>query len=147
MGKVAEVRRPAPARIAAVAAAALPGNPPPHSEHFADWREAVIQVESVVKGALPGGAPAAAGAAAPPTTTVVLFPASKDVMWYKAPKFQAGQEGTYLLHRDQVRNPAIAAMTAGPAGTPPAFTALQPGDALPKAQAAAIRQLVQGAQP
>src|SRR5262245_63783388 len=57
----------------------------PITEHEPKWREAILQVDEVLKGAPPG------------RRLVVKFPASSDVMWYGAPQLQAGQEGFLLL--------------------------------------------------
>ena len=84
-GKVVAVRLPgdsAPGRKRARAEA-----PGPISAHDPEWREAVIEVDKVHKGALKK------------KQVVVRFPASSDVMWLGAPKFQAGQEGYFMLHR------------------------------------------------
>jgi hypothetical protein len=61
------------------------------SEHDPDWHEAEIRIESVEKGHLTGH------------TIVVLFPNSDDVMWQSAPKFKQGQQGIWLLHRNQTK--------------------------------------------
>ncbi len=65
------------------------------SEHDPDWYEANITFESVEKGHLPGH------------TVTVLFPHSDDVMWQDAPKFKEGQQGIWLLHRNQMALPGI----------------------------------------
>jgi hypothetical protein len=69
----------------------------PHigSEHDPDWYEAEITVSSVVKGHLPSH------------TVTVLFPHSDDPMWQGAPKFKEGQQGIWLLHRNQMNLPGI----------------------------------------
>jgi len=124
-GRVAQVRTPERA-----AAAAVPGMPGPVSEHDPKWMEAVLDVESVLSGSTPE----------PPV--VVLFPASIDVMWVNAPKFHAGQEATWLLHTDQV--PEAAPVPESVAAVFPAvYTALEPGDVLPKEQADRLRGLIE----
>ncbi len=69
----------------------------PHigSEHDPDWYEAELTISSVVKGHLPGH------------TVTVLFPHSEDPMWQGAPKFKEGQQGIWLLHRNQMSLPGI----------------------------------------
>ncbi|HEV2705481.1 MAG TPA: hypothetical protein VGV59_06125 [Pyrinomonadaceae bacterium] len=57
------------------------------TEHEPDWWEAVIEVETVMKGTLQS------------RSVVVLYANSNDVMWYGAPKFARGQRGVFLLHR------------------------------------------------
>src|SRR5437773_3713160 len=84
-GKVVAVRLPgdsAPGQKRAGAKA-----PGPISEHDPKWREAVIQVDEVHKGAHKK------------KQVVVRFPASSDVMWHGAPKFHPGQQGYFLLHK------------------------------------------------
>jgi hypothetical protein len=123
-GRVAQVRTPEQVATAA------PGMPGPVSEHDPMWREAVLDVESVLTGPTPQ----------PPV--VVLFPASIDVMWVNAPKFHAGQEATLILHTDQV--PEAAPLPATVAAVfPSVYTALEPGDVLPKDQAAQLRGLIE----
>jgi hypothetical protein len=82
-GKVLSVRLP-------TAGVAVAGGPAPHKlikEHDPEWREAVIEIESVVKGSHPE------------QQLVVQYPASTDIAWYKAPKLQPGDEGVLLLHK------------------------------------------------
>jgi hypothetical protein len=84
-GKVVAVRLPgdsAPGRKRASA-----GSPEPITEHDPKWREAVIQVDQVYKGAHKK------------KQVVIRFPASSDVMWHGAPKFHAGQSGYFMLHK------------------------------------------------
>jgi len=81
-GRVTEVRLPAGSARRSTSGNAAP----PISEHAPAWREAVIQVHDVRKGAAPG------------KQIVVRFPASTDVRWAAVPKLQTGQEGLFLLH-------------------------------------------------
>ena len=96
------------------------------SEHAPMWQEAVIDVDETHKGR------------GRPKQVVVRFPSSTDVRWYQAPKFHAGQEGVFLLHKRQV--PAAAVKTASLAALRPAeYTALHPGDFQPLEQLPQIR--------
>ncbi len=61
--------------------------PGPITEHDPKWREAIIQVDEVLKGTHKK------------KQVVVRFPASNDVMWHEVPKFQAGQQGYFILHK------------------------------------------------
>jgi hypothetical protein len=91
------------------------------SEHDPDWWEAVVQIESVVKGQINE------------PSLVVLFPSSRDVMWESAPKFREGDEGTWVLRREKMR------------GLPPTheyFTALNARDFHSKDQLDRVRRLV-----
>lgn len=69
------------------AARATGAEPNTVSEHSPRWREAVVDVDEVTKGRVPG------------KQIVVRFPSSTDVRWARAPKFRAGQQGVFLLHR------------------------------------------------
>jgi hypothetical protein len=117
-GRVAQVRA-----AGEQVAAAVPNMPGPLSEHDPRLMEAVLDVDSVLKGTLP------------PPPVVVVFSASIDVMWVNAPKFHAGQEATWLLRATQPPGAAAAAF-------PAVYTALEPGDVLPKEQAERVRGLV-----
>jgi len=91
------------------------------AEHDAGWEEAVIQIESVLKGQINE------------QSIVILFPSSGDVMWKSAPKFREGEEGTWVLRRERMR------------GLPPTeeyFTALNPRDFHSKDQLDRIKRLV-----
>lgn len=135
VGKVTAVR-PVPAPAVAAAAAALTGGASPRvSEHDPDWHEAVVQVASVEKGQL-------AAAAAAANTVTVVFPASKDVLWYQAPKFQMGQEGTFLLHKTPTNRAVAAMVTARSADQPATYSAPEPADVQPADQAARVRSLL-----
>jgi hypothetical protein len=69
----------------------------PHlrTEHDPDWYEARILVESVLKGQVRG------------REVTVLFANSQDPQWYDSPKFREGQQGIWVLHRNQLRLPGI----------------------------------------
>jgi len=62
----------------------------PLSEHDPLWAKAKVGVSRVLKGDLQGH------------EVEVFFPTSIDHLWYKAPKFQMGQRGTWLLHFAEV---------------------------------------------
>ena len=57
------------------------------TEHDPEWREAEIQVERVLKGQVQAN------------SVRLLFANSKDVVWYRAPKFSVGTEGVWLLRQ------------------------------------------------
>jgi len=103
------------------------GAPPARiTEHDPEWREAVIQVDSAIKGA------------APNSRLVVRFPASRDVQWVYAPKLTVGQEGTFILKRDEVSG-APKARLAGAEVQP--YTALSPQDVMSRADGARALRL------
>ena len=88
-GKVVTVRIPANAGASRQRSTKTPA---PITEHDPVWREAVIQVNEVLKGEKK-------------TKQVkVRFPDSSDVMFHGAPKFEAGQEGYFMLHKGEAMN-------------------------------------------
>lgn len=97
------------------------------SEHNPDWQEAVINVQSTLKGS-------------PDMKEVVVrFPASRDVMWAGYPKFKEGQEGTFLLQRDRVSAAPTAMLNSKSVN---AYVATSPNDVLSSADAAKIKSLI-----
>jgi hypothetical protein len=135
-GRVIEVRapkiKPAPARLAAAAAPAMPADR--ISEHEPFWQEAVIEVSEVHKGPRQ-------------KRVVVRFPSSTDVQWRKAPKFKKGQAGVWLLHAD---SPAAAAAVPGRArglaapSSGVTYTALDPNDFHPPSVAPVVKAMLPG---
>jgi hypothetical protein len=100
-------------------ATASPNQPPTRiSEHEPVWQDAVIQVDEVHKGELPNG------------EVVIRFPSSSDVLWHRAPKFEAGQSGVFMLHRNEPKavSKGIAAAAVAVAGAAEPYTALDPAD-------------------
>jgi len=93
----------------------------PLSEHNAHWQQAVIQIESVLKGQIND------------RRVVILFPSSSDVMWKSAPKFREGEEGIWVLRREK-----LEAMPP----TQDYLTALDPMDFYFRDQLDRIRRLV-----
>lgn len=104
------------------------------TEHAAVWRQASIAVHAVHKGKLAG------------KRATVHFPASTDVLWYRAPKFHAGQQGFFMLHRDE---PAAARgkLALAPAAGKAVLTALDPADFQPFDQPGGVRAIVDAAAP
>ncbi len=98
----------------------------PHigSEHDPDWYQATILVESVLKGQLPG------------REVTLLFPHSDDVMWRDSPKFTEGEQGIWLLHRNQARLPGIENR----------YTVLNPLDFRPREELNRVQRIVKAIQ-
>ena len=151
-GRVKSVRLPSPqltdigaigAMGAAGAVGAGPGAPPqevkPVSEHDPVMQEAVVEVESVHKGTAGG------------SEMTVLFPSSTDVQWYSAPKFRPGQQGFFMLHKEEKKAAlpgvmgaagAIVSAVVEDALPADAFTALHPADFQPLDRPGGIRNLI-----
>ncbi|HEY0068890.1 MAG TPA: hypothetical protein VGE04_02880 [Chloroflexia bacterium] len=92
-GVVTSVRIPQEARVERLSADSSEEDMELVSEHDPMWREAVIDISDVAKGE------------SSQNSVVVQFPGSTDVRWYKAPKFEAGQEGVFFLHKQQALSP------------------------------------------
>ena len=95
----------------------------PVTEHAPDWWEAVIEVESVEKGRHQG------------KTVSIFFPNSVDVAWSQSPKFKVGQEGVWILQRNQQERGWPIMRIRG-------LTALDPLDFQPRSRAAHVRSLI-----
>lgn len=102
----------------------------PHrvTEHDPDWHDAVIKIESVLKGPKPKK-----------NKLVVRFPQCNDVAWAHAPKFEKNQEGIFFLMKDEVSGAPVALLEGTEVN---AYTCLRPGDWLPKSDAARVRSLL-----
>jgi hypothetical protein len=116
-------------RVETVQAATLAALPAPRriTEHDPAWQEAVIQVETMIKGVAPAN-----------QRVVVRFPGSLDVAWRGMPRFTVGQEGTFLLRRDQLSG-SPTAMMAGRRVT--AYAAPTRQDVLTRQDAARVQAL------
>jgi hypothetical protein len=94
--------------VSGVAIETRPYEPParakrPVSEHDPDWWECVIKVETVEKGEVK-----TKGRGKTATREVVaLFAHSTDIMWYRAPKFEKGSKGIWLLQRMELRGERV----------------------------------------
>ena len=100
------------------------------SEHAPLWREAVIDVDEVHKGRNPG------------PQVVVRFPKSGDVRWHRAPKFRKGQQGVFMLHKEQLARGAAA---AGASSGPDHYTALHAADVQPLEELPRIKRAAENA--
>jgi hypothetical protein len=107
--------------------AAMPGGRRRVTEHDPAWQEAILVVETMIKGAAPAD-----------QRVVVRFPGSLDVAWRTMPRYAVGQEGTFLLRRDRVSG-SPTAMMAGRQVT--AYAALSTQDVLSKQDAARVQAL------
>lgn len=105
-GRVVETRPPVPAAE--------------WSEHSPVWAEAVIQVDSVIKGSAADH-------------LVLLYPTSLDVAWFNAPKPRVGWDGVWLL------SPAQGELMKGRAGV---YLALEPWNLMSRDDAGLVERLV-----
>ena len=112
----------------------------PVSEHDPIIQEAVVEVDTVHKGEQVA------------KEVTVRFPNSTDVQWYKAPKFRAGQQGFFMLHKEETKEETMesapAAAMAMIAATMPAdevedaYTAMHQADFQPLDQPGGVRNLI-----
>jgi hypothetical protein len=98
------------------------------SEHSADWHEAVLQIDSVLKGTKPKKG-----------KMVVRFPLSRDVAWVNSPKFEKLQQGIFFLKKDQVSGDPTASLGGYQVDV---YTCLKPGDWLPLSEESHVRALL-----
>lgn len=126
-GRVSSVRLPSDVVAAKAAGAVEPSAMGPISEHDPDWRIGEIQIDQVHKGTHRG------------KTAEVRYPNSQDVMWHNAPKFQAGQEGFFILHKSEKEK---VAAKAAPTQDPGEYVALHPADFQPFDEPGGIRNLI-----
>ena len=126
-GRVRSVQLPADS-MSALASAAEPITP--FSEHDPMWHEAVVDVAAVHKGS------------SDQKSVTLQFPASQDVMWFKAPKFQPGHEGVFMLQKSKVKEHAHAAADAGTIQTTEAYTCMHPADFQPAPHADEVNTLL-----
>jgi len=96
------------------------------TEHDPDWQEAVVEVQSVLKGGKVKG-----------NKVVVRFPSRNDVAWVHSPKFTKNQKGIFCLNRDQTTG-----VPTTKTGGQQAYTCLEHGDALPLSEEARVRALL-----
>jgi hypothetical protein len=116
IGRVTEVRRWTAPKSA---------TPPRVSEHDPDWHEAVVEVQSVLKGGQVKG-----------NKVVVRFPGRNDVAWVHSPKFGKNQQGIFCLNRDQTSGVPTEKMGGRQVNV---YTCLGHGDWLPMSDAGRVR--------
>ena len=119
------------ARVTGVRTWTAPGlSSVPHrvTEHDPDWHDAVIKIESILK-----------GPKIRKNKLVVRFPQCNDVAWVHAPRFEKNQEGIFFLVKDEVSGAPTALLEGSEVN---AYTCLRPGDWLPKSDQARVRSLL-----
>jgi len=98
------------------------------SEHDPDWHEAVVEVQSVLKGGQVKG-----------NNIVVRFPGRNDVAWVHSPKFAKNQQGIFCLNRDQTSGVPTEKVGGRQVAV---YTCLGHGDSLPMSDAPRVRSLL-----
>ncbi len=95
------------------------------TEHDPDWKEAVVRVETAIKGANVGD------------DIVIRFPGSMDVAYYRIPKLTVGDEPLVLAAKDTVSGLPPAMLAGKPTE---AFIIQSPGDVLTKDDLERVQQ-------
>ena len=95
----------------------------PITEHTPDWWRADIEISRIEKGSHQG------------KQVHIWFPNSEDVAWHESAKFKSGQEGIWLLQRDQQER-------GWPIMRIPGLSALHPLDFHPLDRLDRIRRLL-----
>lgn len=105
-----------------------PGAPLHVTEHDPDWHEAVVEVQSVLKGGQVQG-----------NKVVVRFPMRNDVAWAHSPKFTKNERAIFCLNRDKSTGAPTTKMGGKYVNV---YTCLGHGDALPLSEEARVRTLL-----
>jgi hypothetical protein len=102
--------------------AMVAGGPVPRiSEHDPDWWSTTIAVDAVEKGDHSE------------KSVRIVYPNSRDIAWYRAPKIKAGDRGVFLLHNRDHHGKAV-----------PALAVTHPLDFHPTADAPRVLSLLKG---
>jgi len=97
------------------------------SEHDPDWKQFIIEVDSVEK-----GSPKREKSKTGKIEIAAFFANSTDVAWYQSPKPREGDKGVFILHEGEVRS----RQTPGPA-------IVHPLDFRPISEVEHVRALIQ----
>ena len=98
------------------------------TEHDPDWHEAVVEIQSVLKGGQVKG-----------NKIVVRFPRRNDVAWVRSPKFEKNQQGVFCLNRDQITGAPVSKVGGRQVNV---YTCLGHGDSLPMRDLPRVRALL-----
>jgi hypothetical protein len=98
------------------------------TEHDPDWHEAVVEIQSVLKGGKVKG-----------NKIIVRFPQRNDVAWVHSPKFEKNQRGIFCLNRDQVSGVPTSKLGGKQVSV---YTCLGHGDSLPMSEEARVRSIL-----
>ena len=103
-----------------------------YSEHDPKWHVAAVKVITPLRGADKDA------------TVMVIFSASRDIMWFNSPKLKAGQESIFIAHKpakEQEQLMSVSGVTAF-LKKQPAVLVTQPFDVLPLSDEPRIRKLL-----
>lgn len=106
----------------------------PPSEHDPEWHVAAVRVVTALKGSERGA------------LVNVIFPASRDIMWFNAPKLMVGQELVFITHKPSaedtrlMRAPGVAEFLE----RQPAEVVSEPFDTVPASDVPRVRNVLEG---
>jgi hypothetical protein len=131
-GTVDTVRPFEEVRPREAAAAQAKPDPVRPSEHDPEWHVASVKVVTSLRGAEAG------------QVVTVLFPASRDIVWFHAPKLKPGQDGVFITHVLSREDAAASRASGLPAFVERqnAHVVTEPFDVLPAADEARVRALL-----
>jgi hypothetical protein len=129
-GRVVEVRLPK--RVAAAKKKAAASQITTRvSEHDPKWREAIVEVDGVHKGR------------SSKRRVIIRFPSSTDVAWRRAPKFEAGQQGFFILHKTEDPEKSTSARSARASSFSQTYTVRDPVDFQSYTATGGIKSLIE----
>ena len=102
------------------------------SEHNPEWHVAAVRVITPLRG---GDKDA---------LVMVIYPASRDIMWFNSPKLKPGQDGVFITHNPAKGEEELMRTTGVTAfiKKQPAVMVTQPFDVLPASDEARVRELL-----
>ncbi|MCI4568960.1 hypothetical protein [Lysobacter sp. CFH 32150] len=106
------------------------GTSEPSSEHDPEWRVATVRIESALQDGKAG------------RTVNILFPSSRDIVWFNAPKLRAGQDAVFIAHAPDRENHEEYGDIARLIGRQRAYVVTAPSDVLPSQDEARVRNLL-----
>jgi hypothetical protein len=103
----------------------------PASEHDPEWQVASVRVVSPLRGAKEG-------------MVLIIFPASRDIMWFNTPKLQRGQEAVFIAHKPLKEEEPLLRATGvlDFIRRQPAELVTHPYDVLPATEEGRVRELL-----
>jgi hypothetical protein len=104
----------------------------PPSEHDPDWQVASVKVVTALRGGEVG------------QTVMLIFPASRDIMWFNAPKLKTGEDAVFLAQPANQQDISLSRSRslAELREKQPVYFATQPFDVLPQTEQARVQGLL-----
>jgi hypothetical protein len=102
------------------------------SEHDPEWQVARVTVINSLRGTKEGA------------LVTIIFPASRDIMWFNSPKLEPGQDAVFITHKPEKEDAQFMRSTGVTrfVEKEPAELVTQPFDVLPASAEVRVRRLV-----